>query len=76
MRAVRRESGKPMNSEFTKEANGDALLSYKQAAAMLNICVRTLRRMVDARQLLAVPIRGRVLFRLSDILRIQEQGIS
>lgn len=54
--------------------NGNGLVSYKQAAAMLNVCVRTLRRMVDAGQLAAVRIRGRVLFRSADILRIQEQG--
>ena len=52
------------------------MLSYKQAAAMLNVCVRTLRRMVDVGQLVAVRIRGRVLFHLSDILKIQREGIS
>jgi excisionase family DNA binding protein len=64
-----------MNSEFKKQSNGDALLSYKQAAAMLNLCVRTLRRMVEAGQVAVVRIRGRVFFHASDILRIQEQGL-
>jgi len=64
-----------MNTQFNNGANGNGLVSYKQAAGMLNICVRTLRRMVDAGQLAAVRIRGRVLFHLSDILRIQEKGL-
>ena len=51
------------------------MLSYKQAAAMLNVCVRTLRRMVDVGQLVAIRIRGRVFFHLSDILRIQKEGL-
>jgi excisionase family DNA binding protein len=70
------EKGGLMNSECKNQNNGDSLLSYKQAAAMLNVCVRTLRRMVDVGQLVAVRIRGRVLFHLSDILKIQREGIS
>ena len=42
-----------MNIEINNGVNGNALVSYKQAAAMLNICVRTLRRMVDVGQLAA-----------------------
>jgi excisionase family DNA binding protein len=64
-----------MNSECKNQNDGDALLSYKQAAAMLNVCVRTLRRMVDVGQLVAIRIRGRVFFHLSDILRIQKEGL-
>jgi excisionase family DNA binding protein len=63
-----------MNGGMKNETKGDGLLSYKQAASLLNICSRTLRRMVDAGQLQAVRIRGRVLFRPADILKIQEQG--
>ena len=65
-----------MNGEIKNQTNGDGLLSYKQAASLLNVCSRTLRRMVDAGQLQAVRIRRRVLFRSADISRIQEQGIS
>jgi len=64
-----------MNGEIKSENKRDGLLSYKQAASLLNVCSRTLRRMVDAGQLQAVRIRRRVLFRSADILRIQEQGI-
>jgi excisionase family DNA binding protein len=63
-----------MNDEMKNQTKGDGLLSSKQAASLLNICSRTLRRMVDAGQLQAVKVRGRVLFRAADILRIQEQG--
>ena len=65
-----------MNSDANNQGNGDALVSYKEAASMLHLCVRTLRRMVEAGQLGEVRIRGRVLFHLSDILRIQKEGIS
>ena len=64
-----------MKSNAKMETKTEGLLSYKQAASFLNICSRTLRRMVEARQLQAVKIRGRVLFRSADILKIQEQGI-
>jgi excisionase family DNA binding protein len=64
-----------MNNQIKNQTNGEGLLSYKQAACLLNVCSRTLRRMVDAGQLQAVRIRRRVLFRSADILRIQEQGI-
>ena len=64
-----------MNGKIKSQTNGDGLLSYKQAASLLNVCSRTLRRMVDAGQLQAVRIRRRVLIRAADILRIQEQGI-
>ena len=64
-----------MNSQIINQTNGGGLVSYKQAASLLNVGSRTLRRMVDAGQLQAVRIRRRVLFRSADILRIQEQGI-
>ena len=64
-----------MIGETNNGENGNPLVSYKQAAVMLNDCVRTLRRMVDVGQLVAVRIRGRVLFHFSDILRIQKEGL-
>jgi excisionase family DNA binding protein len=65
-----------MNSQIKGQTGGDGLLSYKEAAGLLNVCSRTLRRMVDSGQLAVVRIRRRVLFRSADILRIQEQGTS
>ena len=62
-----------MNSQTDRLVNN--LVSYKEAASLLQICVRTLRRLVDAGVLIPVRIRRRVLFRLSDIIRIQEKGI-
>jgi excisionase family DNA binding protein len=64
-----------MNSQIKSQPSGDVLLSYKQAASLLNVCSRTVRRMVDAGQLAVVRIRRRVFFRSADILRIQEEGI-
>jgi excisionase family DNA binding protein len=65
----------PINSELKSQPNGDALVSYKEAASMLRICSRTLRRMVEVGKLGVVHIGRRVFFHLSDILRIQEHGI-
>jgi excisionase family DNA binding protein len=40
-----------------RQTGGDVLLGYKEAASLLNVCSRTLRRMVDARQLAVVRVR-------------------
>jgi excisionase family DNA binding protein len=64
-----------MQSEFKSQTNGGVLVSYKEAASMLPICPRTLRRKVDAGKLAVVKIGRLVFFHRSDIMRIQEQGI-
>ena len=64
-----------MNSELKSQTNGGALVSYKEAASMLPICRRTLRRKVDAGKLAVVRIGRLVFFHRSDIMKIQEQGL-
>jgi excisionase family DNA binding protein len=64
-----------MIEETNNGENGNALVSYKEAAAMLKVCGRTLRRKVDDKLLAIIKIGGRRFFHLSDILRIQKEGI-
>lgn len=64
-----------MNSELKSQMNGGGLVSFKEAASMLPICPRTLRRKVDARKVAVVRIGRLVFFHRSDIMRILEQGL-
>jgi excisionase family DNA binding protein len=52
----------------------ERLLNKKKAASRLGVSVRSVERLLASRALERVAIRGRVLIRLSDLLRIMETG--
>lgn len=52
------------------------LLNKRQASEILGISTRTLDRIVSARDLAKVKIRGAVRFRLSDVLKLAGEGVS
>ena len=45
----------------------DQLLKYKEAAKILSVSVRTVRRLVDEGTLSPIRVRGRVNFKKKDI---------
>jgi len=50
--------------------NGERLLRIKEVAVYLRMSDKTIRRMIDAGQLVSVKIRGIRLIRWSDLQRI------
>ncbi|MBC2606576.1 helix-turn-helix domain-containing protein [Pelagicoccus albus] len=52
------------------------LLNKRQASEILGISTRTLDRIVSARVLAKVKIRGAVRFRHSDVLKLALEGVS
>ena len=57
-------------------ASTERLVSRKAAADLLGVSVFTLDRLRKSGAVSAVPIRGRVLFRRSDIASIQRNGVA
>jgi excisionase family DNA binding protein len=56
------------------QAEPERLLNKKDAAARLGVSVRSIERLLARGVLASVKVGGRVLIRLSDLLRIMEQG--
>ena len=51
-------------------------IDEKDAAKRLSVSVRMIERLIASGELPAVKIRGRVLVRLSDVLRLISEGTS
>ncbi len=50
------------------------LLNKREVAAQLGVCERTIERMVSARQLVKIYVRGCVRFRMSEVQQLMNGG--
>jgi len=62
-----------MNKSSTQESN-DKLIRKKQVAEMLAISLKSVERLVQSGQLTRIKILGAIRFRLSQVLKLMNEG--
>jgi len=62
-------------NDFPKMPDGERLMRIREVAECLRVSDKTVRRMIDAGQLMSLKLRGLRLIRWSDLQRITQKPV-